>query len=339
MPTTNNDNKSMNVILTDLQVSMTSMMHTVESGIDDELASIRGQVEQIQSLLKDAIASLYSSFEQLDTHTSEQMQLMEKFIFDTTGESKDVLDGQNIFQRTHDASHVLKDLVAREIESSEEVLAALMTMEKLKHQIVDMDDEIRCSGEVINAMAALEHIEGDDSAELRALIEKEQTFQKKRDVTIKVIKSNFSKVHRHIDISAHRDIKDVYAARESVEQLLQHIYGVDEMISGCRSKVTDVNGAIRKDLGNLVRSLQFEDIVGQSLGHTTLHLERMDGFVKRICQGVSAMQEMDAGDIPSYTGQLRQLQNDVMAYRDALRLEELNPVSQQNMDEGDVDLF
>jgi len=329
----------MDAMFIDLQTGVTSIMHSVESGMDDELGSIRSQVTQIQSLLNDAIASLYSSFEQLDTHTSEQMKLMEKLIFDATGESKDVLDGKNIFQRTNDASSVLKDLVAREIESSEQVLAAFMKMEKLKHQIQSVNDEISHSGEVIHAMAALKHIEGDDSAALQALIKKEQAHQQKLSAAIKVIKNQFTEVHRHIDITANRDIQDVYAARESVEQLLQHIYGVDDMISGCRSKVTAVNGLIRKDLGCLIRSLQFEDIVGQSLGHTTLHLDRMDGFIKRMCQGVVALQEQDEGDIPNYTAQLKQLQANVVAYRDELRLEELNPVSQQNMDEGDVDLF
>ncbi len=335
----NHETDNMDAMLIELQAGVASIIQDVESGMDDEIGSIRGQVEQIQHLLKDAIASLYDSFGQLDRHTSEQMKVMATLILDTSGESRDGLDGKNIFQRTNDASDVLKDLVAREIESSEQALTAFITMDKLKLQIKWMDDEIRRSSEVFNTMAGLTHIEGDDSAELVALISQEKKHQQNLGAVMKAIKNKFSKAHGRIDTLANRNRKDIDAARDSVEQLLKHVYDVCNMISSCRSRMTDMNGSIRKDLGCLVRNLQFEDIVSQSLGHTELYLNRMDGFVELISQGITSMQELKTDDIANYTGRLKQLRNDVMAYRQELRLEELNPVSQQNMNEGDVDLF
>jgi len=322
-----------------LQSGLTSIMQDVESGVGDELGSVRSQVEQIQHLLKDAIATLYDSFEQLEAHSSEQMNLMDKMLYDTTGEDKGVLDGKNIFQRTNDASDLLRDMVARDIESSEQVLTAFIGMDKLKPRIKAVEEEIKHSAGTVNAMAALTDIEGDDSARLMALIEQEKSRLQNLETAMHAIYGEFAVAHRHIHTLSRRDIKDIYKARDSVEQLLKHIYDVDEMISACRLKVTDANDSIRKDLGALIRSLQFEDLVGQSLAHTLLHLDRMDGLVKLVAGGVASMQSLKSDNIVAYAEQLEQLQHNVAAYRQELLEEEHNPVSQQDMDEGDVDLF
>jgi len=334
-----NQNANQDATLVALQTGITSIIQDVESGLDNELGLIHSQIDQIKSLLKDAIASLYENFEKLDKHTSEQMKFMDVLVRDATGESEDVLDGQNIFQRTNDASRVLKDMVAREIESSEQALTAFMAMEKLKLQIKSIDKMVEKSDKTMCSMAELTHITGDDSGELINLIGQEKKRQERVRIAVDSLKKQFLIAHRHLDISANRDIKDIYAARESVEQLLQHIYDVDDMIASCRSNVTDVNGSIRKDLGRLVRSLQFEDIVGQSLGHTGLHLNRVGGFLQLISQGLETLNIAQSDDVACYTSQLKQLQSDVENYRQGLRLEDSNPVSQQNMDEGDVDLF
>jgi len=96
---------------------------------------------------------------------------------------------------------------------------------------------------------------------------------------------------------------------------------------------------MRKDLGAAVRALQFEDIVSQSLNHTELHMDRMEGFARILATNAPAMDEARTDNVGEYTDSLKLLQDEVATYRKDLRLEEINPVSQQNMDEGDVDLF
>jgi len=323
-------------VLTDLRTNITSLLRDVESSLNAELGSVRGQVAQIQNLLTDAIASLHDNFENLNKHTSEQMKLMESLHSDVCDEGKDEPDAENISQRTQNISEALKNMVAREIESSEQTLTAFRGMEKLKLQIQKTDHTIKKFAETLQAM---DESDEKGNGELASLIGKGKQHQATLESAWENMRKEFVMANKHLDISANRDIQDIYIARENVETLLQHIYGVNETIADFGARMSMINNSIRKDLGALVRCLQFEDIVGQCLGHTQLHLDRMDGFTLLITQALEGIDDAGDADITSCMDILKQLQADVMEYRQGLSLEESSPVCQQNMEEGDVDLF
>jgi len=322
-----------------LQQSLTAILLDVESGVEDEMSAIRTQVNQIQNLLKDAIASLYESFESLDEHTKEQMQSMSNLMFDIVGQSEEVLDGRNIFECTDEASVSLTEMVARLIDNSEMVLQAANMMDGIKPHMKKLKKASKSSASLLAEMQQLTRIEGEDSAQLLKLIDKLAVQQQEESNELLSVNEQFISASKKVSQSAGSDINDVYAVKEYVEKLLEHLYSINNIISGCRAKVTDVNGVIRQDLGKAIRSLQFEDIVSQSLGHTELHLNRMNTFVQMIAQGVSDLQQQHGDDVEAYQQKLVHLQAEVGNYRQEVRLEESNPVSQQSMDEGDVDLF
>ncbi len=163
--------------------------------------------------------------------------------------------------------------------------------------------------------------------------------QKNSVQDVEKVTGSISQSYGLIKELASRDMNDVYQAKQEVEDLLAHFFAITDYLSGCRNDISECSGRMRHHLGVAIRALQFEDITTQSLGHTRLHLDRMEGFVLRMTQGLSNITPAEADGVDGYAAKIKAIHADMLQYREELALDKKNPVSQQNLDEGDVDLF
>lgn len=313
-----------------------SAFDDVAAGVEEELSGIRSQISQIESLLKDAIASLYEGFEGISDESKVQMTLMSDLMSQAVSSHDDT---PNIFQRTESASSLLKRLVDISIEGSRGSLKSLKSLEGLNHRIrkwVSAEDTMK--GLVLD-MQSLVNADVPDIQAIQALSQTMSLHQKNAVQDIEKVTSSIFQSYSLMKELASRDMDDVYQAKQEVEDLLAHFFVITDYLSSCRNDISECSGRMRHHLGVAIRALQFEDITTQSLGHTRLHLERMEGFVLRMTQGLSNIEVMDSDGVDGYAAKIKAIHADMMQYREELALDKKNPVSQQNLDEGDVDLF
>jgi len=322
--------------LHDFHAAIGTVFDDVSEGVVDELTGIQLQIAQVESLLKDAIGSLYEGFEGISAEASVQMKVMTELMSQAVSSHDDT---PNIFQRTESVSELLKQLVDICIDGSRGSLKALQTMEGMNQR---MNKAIKSEASIQVNMQALEQWMASDAPDLiamRSLMEEIKQQQAKHAQLLHSANGVAAESYHVIRDLASRDMDDVYQAKHEVEELLKHFYAITDYISSCRSEISLCNGRMRHHLGLAIRALQFEDITTQSLGHTRLHLERMEGFIVRMTQGLAQIQPQEMGGIHGYAQQIRAIHGEMMQYREELALDERNPVSQQNLDEGDVDLF
>ncbi len=313
-----------------------SVFDDVADGVADEILGIKNQISQIESLLKDAISSLHASFDGVTVETAKQMQVLSALMMEAVSQHDDT---PNIFEQNDRAAEILKRFVDMLIDSSGSSLNALSALEGSQHRMREMVVESRQAKRLLNQMASsLDDVELDREA-LKALLEQAKQHQDSALQTMEQAADSFSDSHRLIKKVASRDMDDVYQSKQEIETLLKHFYEVTNLIASCRADVTEGNGRVRHHLGVAIRALQFEDITSQSLGHTRLHLERMEGFVLRMTQGLSNIDPVEADGVGGYADKIVQIHANMMRYKKELALEERNPVSQKNLDEGEVELF
>jgi len=317
-------------------LAIDSAFDDVADGVEDELTGIRSQISQIESLLKDAIASLYEGFEGISEESTVQMRLMSDLMSQAVSSHDDT---PNIFQRTESASNLLKRVVDISIDESRESLKVLKAMEGLKHQMTQSTKAEQRMQSMLQDMQDLLAQTDPDLADIQALHEKMNQHQANHLQALQQSQADMNKNYGLIKKMASKDMQDVYQAKQEVEDLLEHFFSITEYLSKCRTDVTECNGRMRHHLGMAIRALQFEDITTQSLGHTRLHLDRMEGFVLRMTQGLSNIDPSEADGVNGYAQKINAIHADMLQYREELALNEKNPVSQQNLDEGDVDLF
>ncbi|MDX8382972.1 MAG: hypothetical protein R8M45_02750 [Ghiorsea sp.] len=309
----------------------------IELGVEDEIGSIRIQVEQIKQLLVDAIAALHDGFQGVNNDSSQQMALISVLMAQTV--KQDDHAGLNIFQRTEDAGKILTNIVEMLMSSSRNNLRALETMDALNSKMVKVADGMEVSKSIFQEMESLATSDDVDMQKMQELIRQAGVQHQASVNGMHQANRSFVETHKLIDEVASGDMDDVFASKGQVEEILKHFYEINDLISSCRADLTQVNGSMRQNLGKSVRALQFEDIVSQSLGHTSLHLDRMEGFVMRLAQGLSSIDTKELNGFNDYAVRITGIHAEMMMYKQELALDEKNPVTQTNMDEGDVELF
>jgi len=332
-------NKDADARLMELQDAVTSVLNDVESGVTDELGAIRKQTDQIQHLLKDAIAALHESFESLDGDASELMSMMSTLMMEAVGQNNENPEDLNIFQRTDHAGKILAQLVEMIMQSSRNDLRELEYMGELRIPMDRLVKGMQMSRRLLSRLDKMANNGAVDAEQLKHLVSEARAEHEACTEAVNEAMQPFSKLHKLVVKAASREMNEVFKSRSSVEEIIKHFNSINDLISSCRSDVSALSANMRKDLGAAVRALQFEDIVSQSLGHTELHMDRMEGFARILAKNASSIDKDQMENVVEYTNRLKLLQDEVATYRKNILLEETNPVSQQNMDEGDVELF
>lgn len=322
-----------------LQDAIELLLNDVYQGMESEIVSIKEQVEQIKVLLVDAISSLHDSFESIDGQSTAQMKLFSTFMSGLVSGADNESDNPNIFQHTEDAGESLTELLNLLIQDSRKSLSALINMNETVSKVqTEVTDGEKVTGLLrkIQDLAAYDKIDVD---EMRSVIAETIGAHAHMTNDMKNIQDYCLHTKKMLNEVASSDLNKVFTSKVKVENVLDHLNKSNELISGCRTEANTVNAELRKNLGNAIRALQFEDIVSQSLGHTNLHLDRMDGFVSRLSTGISELHQKNNVSLDEYALEIGLLHEKIMAYRNGLKLEETNPITQNNVDEGDVDLF
>lgn len=322
-----------------LQTAIELLLNDAYEGMESEIVAIKSQVYQIRTLLVDAIGSLHESFEGIDGRSAEQMKLFSNMMSEIIANPDSNGSERNIFQHTENTAKVLTELLDSLIQESRKSLKVLTDMNETSAHMQKILSEGERTSELLKMLDKLlseENPDMDQVRELSAKVSKAheavlEESEKGRDscVQLKLMVGGIS----------NRDMNKVFSSKAKVEEILDHLNQANNLISNCRTDANNVNAELKQHLGGAIRALQFEDIVSQSLGHTDLHLDRMEGFVSRLSVGLSELHEKGNLSPQEYADGVGKLHEEIMSYRSELRLEESNPVSQESMEEGDVELF
>jgi len=317
-----------------LSQSMTAVLRDMQESMSGEIDAIGGQTHQVESLLKDAIASLHEAFESIHNSSDQQMQVMTSLMMDVTGAS----DNENIFQRAEDASAILSGLVNSLMLNSKNNLQALTTMDSVQKRLQVVLSLEKEQENLIAQLCDCSEAEQFDADRVRQLTQQLRNKQTVENEYVSKTMAQFNKTHQLIGQVASRDMEEVMVAKEKVENILKHFFQINEVVTESRVRVNQVNAEMRQHLGAAIRALQFEDISTQSLGHTDRHLGRMAGMIGILTDGLQGLDQSNITD-DMYLSRIAAIHIAMSDYHQALQLEDSNPVSQESMDEGDIDLF
>jgi len=94
---------------------------------------------------------------------------------------------------------------------------------------------------------------------------------------------------------------------------------------------------ISEHVGTAVRALQFEDIIQQLISHSRSRANEMEKMFVSIHSQIDKLYNSENQAMEEIIVSLKTCQDEINAIREALQLN--NPVKQQTLDKGDVELF
>ena len=304
-------------------------------------AGSNDDLSQIQSLLGDAIEKLLSSFSGMH----QLIQAQRDAAASVAGEGDASI--QNSLSET---SETLKTLVGSIINNSKIGMELVEKMESVSQQVQGIlqvlgeIDSISKQTNLLSLNAAIEAARAGESGrgfavvadEVRKLSARAEHFSQQIRGNVKQVHSAILDAEQSINQMASLDMDFALGSKNRLDAIMQRVQQSNQDMSLVIIKQNEISGKVNEVVGNAVTSLQFQDMVSQLLQHSRLRLDSMQEAWNIIGDLAKAEQ---GGESTTPDAADRVCQKIVEIFQKANQVSQRNPVRQEQMQSGDVDLF
>jgi methyl-accepting chemotaxis protein len=302
-------------------------------------------LEQVQSLLSDAIEKLLSSFDGMHHLIREQRDVALSVTENHSGEEE-----FSIENTLGETSETLKLLVGSIVSNSKVGMELVEKMEAVSQQvrgILDVLGEIDAISKQTNLLslnAAIEAARAGESGrgfavvadEVRKLSARAEHFSKQIRGNINQVNDSIMDAEHSINQMASLDMDFALASKGRMDAIMQRVQQINQKMSEVIAEQAVISSKVDSVVGNAVTSLQFQDMVGQLLQHSKLRLDSMQDAWRII--GELAQKEQDG--IYASPSEIDRVREEIVGiFERANSVSQRNPVRQEHMQSGDIDLF
>lgn len=310
-----------------------------------QFSSANADLAQVQTLLDDAIAKLMHSFEGMHGLIQSQQAVARTLsVENANGEQDDVHDF------LVETSDTLKNLVGSIVNNSKIGMELAEKMDDISNRVHDVlkilgeIDGISRQTNLLALNAAIEAARAGEAGRGFAVVADEvRKLSARSDQFSQEIRGSINEVHTAIvdaQESIHKmaslDMDFALESKRNLELTLQHIQEINQGMSAAIEKQTQLGLEVDSVAGKAVTSLQFQDMVNQLIQHSRV---RIGGVEK--AWGLFGAWSNEALGIttvsPDRIDQMRREVNEVFEHTE--KVGNRNPVRQDKMDTGDVELF
>ena len=308
------------------------------SGSNDDLT-------QIQALLADAIGKLLSSFDGMHQLIQAQQEAALS-VRANTGGNGDV----SIQNSLGETSETLKTLVGSIVNNSKvgmELVDKMGTVSQQVQGILQVLGEIDAISKQTNLLslnAAIEAARAGESGrgfavvadEVRKLSARAEHFSQQIRGNVKQVHAAILDAEQSINQMASLDMEFALGSKSRLDSIMQRVQQSNMEMSEVIAKQGEISGKVNEVVGSAVTSLQFQDLVNQLLQHSRLRLDSMQEAWRIIGD---LAQEEQSGKSTNNGDADRVRQQIVEIFHKANQISQRNPVRQDGMQSGDIDLF
>ena len=304
-------------------------------------AGSNDDLSQIQSLLGDAIGKLLSSFEGMH----QLIQAQRDAAVSVSG------DGDASIQHSlGETSETLKVLVGSIVNNSKIGMELVEKMESVSQQVQGIlqvlgeIDSISKQTNLLSLNAAIEAARAGESGrgfavvadEVRKLSARAEHFSMQIRGNVKQVHAAIVDAEQSINKMASLDMDFALDSKNRLDAIMQRVQQSNQDMSQVIVKQAEISGKVNEVVGSAVTSLQFQDLVNQLLQHSRLRLDSMQEAWRIIGD---LAQDEQSGKPTSSDDTDRVRRQVVEIFSKANQVSQRNPVRQEHMQSGDIDLF
>jgi methyl-accepting chemotaxis protein len=308
-----------------------------------QFASTNNDLAQVQSLLDDAIAKLMHSFEGMHELIHSQHESAQSLTgVDSHGGSvQDFLSG---------TSDTLKQLVGSIVNNSKVGIELAEKMDDISAQVngvlkvLGEIDGISKQTNLLALNAAIEAARAGEAGRGFAVVADEvRKLSARSDQFSQEIRASIGGVHTAIveaEGSIHRmaslDMEFALKSKRDMEDTLQQIQQLNQSMTEVIEKQSLIGQEVNTVVGKAVTSLQFQDMVNQLIQHSRQRI----GGVEKAWEMFGVWSGEALGNKNVSADKIDQMRHEVNeVFEQTEHMGGKNPVRQEKMDTGDIELF